>query len=86
MCLWKLNELDLQSRRQQPRIPGSLRTVCDRWFYGWHLPGTAFHLEDLEVLIVHQQPVIDQYKQKEATYVAYHYPRQLSGLVECVNL
>jgi hypothetical protein len=57
MCSWQLNELGLQSRRPQPQIPDYRRTVSCRWFYGWHLPGTAFHLEDLEGLILHQQPV-----------------------------
>jgi len=84
--LWQLNELDLQSRRPQPRIPDSRRTLSCRWFYGWHLPGTAFHLEDLELPIVHQQPVLDQHEEQKATYVTYHYPIQLSSLVECVNL
>jgi hypothetical protein len=62
MRLWQLNELDLQSRRQQPRTPDSRQTVFCRWFYGWHLPETTFHLEDVEVLIVHQQPVLDQHE------------------------
>lgn len=57
--LWQLSELGLQSRRPQPRIPDSRQTISCRWFYGWHLPGTAFHLEDLEVLIAYQQPVLD---------------------------
>jgi len=86
MYLWQMNELDPQSRRLQPRIPDSQRTVCGKWFYGWHLPGTAFHLENLDVLIVHQQPVLDQHEEHEAMCGAYHYTRQLSGLVECVNL
>jgi hypothetical protein len=57
--LWQLSELGLQSRRPRPRILDSRRTISCRWFYGWHLPGTAFHLEDLEVLMAYQQPVLD---------------------------